>query len=343
MMKRILNVCLVVLSFCAKGELKAQWLTPNAGAYGSISNRAYLSKTLFFPTYGSRPIGSASLNAVNLNAAALYYDSAAHKMHVWDPSLQSWKPILDSLTARAAFLLLTDTAAMLNPYAKTAELMSTFVPYTGATTDLLLGQRQFVQYQTDNLGYRDYYVLRNQYGNDIVTISNGSGDQGLVSTFNQDGSTGAYMTGEGEFWGKNYRVQTGAYEGSLKSTNLTAFRNYELPNKSGTFAMLSDIPASANVVSRFLEMPGSSSTVVIDGVTYNYFQDSALIGKTLLSLQDLNGAMLKPVANLADITPLYDTYFITGFYFDSTTGEVFMYNSYFPPSESVQFFFSLYK
>ena len=85
-MKKIFFIGLLLSSLVGYGQ--GGWLKPN-NSYGTISNRASIDSTLFFPT-GS---GAPSLRGYNLRKGAVYLDSTAFQLWVFNPSTSLWDSV----------------------------------------------------------------------------------------------------------------------------------------------------------------------------------------------------------------------------------------------------------
>lgn len=82
-MKKIIFI--IALFFSLNGYSQGGWLKPN-NSYGTISNRASIDSTLFFPT----GCGTPSLRGYNLFKSAFFYDSCNKRLYLYDPKLAAW-------------------------------------------------------------------------------------------------------------------------------------------------------------------------------------------------------------------------------------------------------------
>lgn len=108
-MKKLLISISLLIAFV---YTNAQIYTKPNNSYGTISNRASIDSTLFFPTGCGVPTDTTWLNSQGFTGAgqkmrkfALYGDSCGNKAYLWIPSLQSWQLIgsgagIDTLYAR---------------------------------------------------------------------------------------------------------------------------------------------------------------------------------------------------------------------------------------------------
>jgi len=81
-MKKLIILCFLFASLLSFG----QWTRPNT-SYGFRQYRIALDSTFLFPTGCGAP---ASLKAVDLHMAGLYFDSCGHVAFVYDPSTATW-------------------------------------------------------------------------------------------------------------------------------------------------------------------------------------------------------------------------------------------------------------
>jgi hypothetical protein len=129
-----------------------------------------------------------------------------------------------------------------------------YVPYTGATTDLVLGANNFSAKRVSVLkssdgfgGFTSNYLY---LGTGTSTTSVGTDGISLYSKPNIRALVVTYDIG-----GVNYST-------TLDASSLTANREYTLPNATGTLALTSDIPSLAGYVP-------TTRTLTINGVTYD--------------------------------------------------------------------------
>lgn len=129
-----------------------------------------------------------------------------------------------------------------------------YVPYTGATSDLVLGDNNFSAKRVSVLkssdgfgGFTSNYLY---LGTGTSTTSVGTNGISLYSKPNIRALVITYDIG-----GVNY-------SSTLDASSLTANREYTLPNATGTLALTSDIPSLAGYVP-------TSRTLTINGTTYD--------------------------------------------------------------------------
>jgi len=86
-MKKILSF-LIVLAICQSSFAQGGWIRNNT-SYGNRQYRIAIDSTLFFPT----GCGSAVLRGTDLKQAAVYFDSCAAVMYVYNPSTKAWSNV----------------------------------------------------------------------------------------------------------------------------------------------------------------------------------------------------------------------------------------------------------
>lgn len=153
-MKRVLTVLMMMT---VAQMATAQWLKPN-NSYGIIENRRTLDSTLLFPTGCGAPSGAAGLKGTNLKKAAIYYDSCAAKMWVFDPKNTSWDLVgstgnIDSLARVAISATNGLTYSSTTGQAKLGGTLNQITTIEGGGNPVFfnnLGAFEIYQYLTNN-------------------------------------------------------------------------------------------------------------------------------------------------------------------------------------------------
>jgi hypothetical protein len=195
---------------CAQGG----WLKPNS-SYGNIANRISLDSTFFFPT----GCGSPSLRGYNLHKAALYYDSCAGLLWIYNPKLVIWDTVTTSSFSGSGITSLNGSSDLSQSFStgtsgsdfniSTAGSVHTFnIPTASATKRGLLSTTDWSTFN-GKIGPGDTSAMLSPYLRSNVAAATytpltrsisttyplqGGGDLSTDHTFNLDTSAGHWRS-----------------------------------------------------------------------------------------------------------------------------------------------------
>jgi hypothetical protein len=125
-------------------------------------------------------------------------------------------------------------------YLTTGTASSTYVPYTGATTDLVLGANNFSAKRVSVLKSSDGY---GGFTSNYLFLQTGSSTTNVgtdgISLFSKPNQRALSI---------NYDISGTNYAATLDANLLTANRTFEFPNASGVLALTSGIPTNNNTL-----------------------------------------------------------------------------------------------
>jgi hypothetical protein len=128
--------------------------------------------------------------------------------------------------------------------------LSTYVPYTGATTDLVLGANNFSAKRVSVLKSSDGY---SGFTSNYLFLQTGSSTTNVgtdgISLFSKPNTRALVI---------NYDIGGTNYSATLDAALLTASRTFEFPNASGVLALTSNIPSLTGYV------PYTGATTAVD-------------------------------------------------------------------------------
>ena len=134
-------------------------------------------------------------------------------------------------------------------YLTTSSASSTYVPYTGASADLVLGANNFSSKRVSVLKSSDGY---GGFTSNYLFLQTGSSTTNVgtdgISLFSKPNQRALSI---------NYDIAGVNYAATLDANLLNASRTFEFPNASGILALTSDIPTVAGV---YLPLSGGTLT-----------------------------------------------------------------------------------
>jgi hypothetical protein len=149
-----------------------------------------------------------------------------------------------------------------NTYLTTSSASTSYVPYTGASTDLVLGANNFSAKRVSVLKSSDGY---SGFTSNYLFLQTGSSTTNVgtdgISLFSKPNTRALVI---------NYDIGGTNYSATLDAALLTASRTFEFPNASGTLALTSGIPTNNNTLTNgagYVNTSGSPTTSYIPKFT----------------------------------------------------------------------------
>lgn len=185
-----------------------------------------------------------------MSTNTVYQDAVTKKYYVYNGSTFLWRQLTDSLEVKrmieaaaggvtsfngrsgAVVPLTGDYSSFYYPLSSnpagylTSTSLAPYVPYTGATGDVVT----------------THDISANSFNSGVQLTNNEHAylKQGSISVFSSNNNV---LQLYGGFGGNPYlNYQIGGFQGNLKADNITAGRTWQLPDNSGTVAVLTDIP-----------------------------------------------------------------------------------------------------
>jgi hypothetical protein len=138
-------------------------------------------------------------------------------------------------------------------YLTTGTASSTYVPYTGATADLVLGANNFSSKRVSVLKSSDGY---GGFTSNYLFLQTGSSTTNVgtdgISLFSKPNTRALVI---------NYDIGGTNYGATLDAALLTASRTFEFPNASGVLALTSNIPTNNNQITNGAGYTTNTGTV----------------------------------------------------------------------------------